>query len=636
MQTSHRAHPQHSGGGAGLLAWVIVAVAFVAAGYLIPRLQPENTAAGDVAAALGAAMLAVPILRTAAADLLAGHLHMDGLVAIAVLAALARGDPRSAGVIAGLMLLSTVIETRTAAGAHRAIEGLVRLAPTVARRRRAEGEEEEVPAHELRVGDRILLRPGDLVPADGRIVSGRTAVQESTITGEPLPVDKAEGDEVFAGTQNVTGAVEVEVTRVGPDTTLGRVRELILQAERTRLPFAMLIDRYVGHYAPLVLAVAALTWFFTDDGDRVVAMLVFACPCALVLATPTAMVAALAAAARSGILVRHVAHLEAVGRTDAVVFDKTGTLTAGEPEVARLAPVPGVAPSELLAAAAAAERGSQHPVALAIQRLAREAGVVVPEAGECLEEAGRGVRARVEGREVLCGRADWLREAGVAGVDEGEPTAARHLSVVHVAVDGRYLGWIGLEDRIRPTAREAVRRLRELGIRRVAMVTGDRERAARKVAETIECGEVQAGCLPEGKVEFVRRLRGEGHRVAVVGDGVNDAPALAAGDTGIAMGAAGSDVALHTAAIALMADDLRRVPHLIALSRAAVRVVAQNIAVGVVFIVGGIALAGAGRVPPILAALLHNVGSLIVVFNSGRLMRFGEGGTSPTAGVGSH
>lgn len=629
MQTSHREHPDGGTAGAGLLAWVIVAAAFVAAGYVAPWVDPENAMIGDVAAAIGAVMLAVPILRTALRDLLAGHLHMDGLVAIAVLAALSRGDPRSAGVIALLMLLSTVIETRTAAGAHRAIEGLVRLAPTIARRRRPDGAEDEVPAHELRVGDRIVLRPGDQVPADGRIVVGRTAVQEATITGEPLPAEKGEGDEVFAGTHNLTGAVEIEVTRVGSDTTLGRVREMILQAERTRLPFAMLIDRYVGHYVPLVLAAAAVTWFFTDDWDRVVAMLVFACPCALVLATPTAMVAALAAAARSGILVRHVAHLEAVGRTDAVVFDKTGTLTAGEPEVVRLGPAPGVSPSELVAAAAAAERGSQHPVAMAIARLAQEAGVSVAEPEECLEEAGCGVRARVNGRVILCGRAEWLRGGGVDGVNEGEQAAAGHLSVVHVAVDGNYLGWIGLEDRLRPTAREAIRQLRELKIHRVAMVTGDREDVARRVAEAIGCTELQAGCLPERKVAFVRRLRADGHRVAVVGDGVNDAPALAAGDTGIAMGAAGSDVALHTAAIALMTDDLRRVPRLIALSKFAARVVAQNIAAGVVFIVGGIVLASAGQVPPIVAALLHNIGSLIVVFNSGRLMRFDERDTPP-------
>ncbi|MCX7819652.1 MAG: cation-translocating P-type ATPase [Kiritimatiellae bacterium] len=624
MQTSHRERADGGGAGRGLLGWVIVAAAFVGTGYLAPAIHPPSAAAAEVAAAVGAVMLALPILRTAAADLRAGHVHLDGLVAIAVLAALARGDPKSAGVIALLMLLSTVIETRTAVGAHRAIEGLVRLTPTTARRRRPEGGEEEVPAHELRPGDRVLLRPGDLVPADGRIIAGRTAIQEATITGEPLPADKADGDEVFAGTQNLTGAVEIEVTRVGPDTTLGRVREMILQAERTRLPFAMLIDRYVGHYTPLVLALAAVTWFFTDDWDRVVAMLVFACPCALVLATPTAMVAALAAAARSGILVRNVVHLEAVGRTDAVVFDKTGTLTAGEPEVVRLAPAEGVAPSELLAAAAAAERGSQHPVAVAIARLAREAGVAVREPEECMEEAGRGVRARVEGRSIMCGRAEWLCDAGVVAAADGEQAAAGHLSVVHVAVDGRYLGWIGLEDRLRPGAREAVRRLRELNIQRIAMVTGDRERAARKVAEAIECSEYRAGCLPAAKVEFVSRLRAEGRRVAVVGDGVNDAPALAAGDTGIAMGAAGSDVALHTADIALMADDLRRVPRLIELSRYATRVVAQNIGVGVVFIVGGMALAAAGGVPPIAAALLHNVGSLMVVFNSGRLMRFGE------------
>ncbi len=634
MQTSRRTEPTEADApkqAEGLLLWVLAAAAFVAAGYVAPWWMPDDPLVGHLAAAVGAVMLAIPILRTAVHDLRHGHVHMDELVAIAVLAAMAGGDFRSAGTIAFLMLISMVIESRTAAGAFRAIEGLVRMTPTTARRIAPDGSEEEVPAHRLHAGDRIRLRPGDLVPADGRVASGRTALQEATITGESLPAEKGPGDEVFAGTQNLTGAVEVEVSRTGEDTTLGRVRALILEAERTRLPFTTMIDRYVGHYTPMVLSVAALTWFFTGDWDRVVALLVVACPCALVLATPTAMVAALSAASRAGILVRNVADLEAVGRTTAVVFDKTGTLTAGELAVSRLAPRDGVRPSELLAAAAGAEAYSPHPAARAIVRLARESGVEVASPSETHDEPGMGVRAMVGSARIVCGRAEWLVQCGVSVPAEAPGGAAAALSLVHVAADGRYLGWIGLDDEVRPTAAEAIRRLRDLKVRRIAMVTGDRDAAARRVAEQIGCDEYRAGCLPDAKAEFVAEIRRAGLRAAVVGDGVNDAPALAAGDTGIAMGAAGSDIALHSATVALMNNDLLRIPLLFRLSRQARRIVLQNIVVGVGFIFGGMALSGAGRISPILAAVLHNAGTLMVVFNSGRLVRFGEGDAAKAA-----
>lgn len=630
MQT-RRAEPVHDHkrrgmGAARLLLWVLIAAAFVIGGYLAGWLYPDNPLIGDLSAAIGALMLALPILITAARDLIEGHVHMDELVAIAVLAAMAQGDFRTAGVIAFFMLISVVIETRTAEGAHAAIEGLIRLTPTMARRLAGE-REESVSAAELRPGDRIRLLPGENVPADGRIVSGRTTLNEASITGESLPAEKGAGDDVFAGTQNLTGAVVVEVTRAGEDTTIGRVRELILAAERTRLPITRMIDRYVGYYTPLVLAIAAFVWFFTDDWTRVVAVLVVSCPCAIILATPTAMVAALSAAARLGILIKDVADLEAVARVDAVVFDKTGTLTTGRLGVARLAPVAGGAPAPLLETAAGAERFSNHPAAKAIVQLAQESGVPVAEPEDAHEEPGRGVRARLGGEVVLAGRADWLRANGIndPALDHADAHDTADFSVIFVARGGRYLGWIGLQDQVRPEAAPALRELRESGVRRVAMVTGDREAAAARVAREIECAEFLAGCLPERKVGFVEQVRRDRYRVAFVGDGVNDAPALAAADTGIAMGAAGSDVAIHSAKIALMNNDLRRIPFLVKLSHRTRAVVLQNLGVGMLFIVGGIVFSGVGYLNPIVAALIHNLGSLVVVFNSGRLIRDGEG-----------
>jgi Cd2+/Zn2+-exporting ATPase len=620
-------HARHSVRLGSLLA----GAALVLNAYLADWIYPDNPLAADFSAALGALILALPIFWAAIRDLLRGHLHMDELVALAVLAAMAQGDFRTAGVVAFFMLLSLVIETRTAEGAHRAIEGLIRLTPATARRIKPDGSDEEIPAHQLHPGDRIRIRPGDNVAADGVIRAGRSTLNESAITGESLPVDREPGDAVFAGTQNLTGSIEVEVTRAGEDTTIGRVRELILAAEKTRLPVMRIMDRYVGYYTPAVLMLVALVWFFTDDWDRVVALLVISCPCAFILAMPTAMVAALSAAARRGILVKNVADLEAAARLDALVFDKTGTLTTGELGVVRLAPREGVEPADLLRAAAIAEQPSQHPAARAILELAQRTGVPAPAPTDFHEEPGRGVRAMEAGIALVCGRAAWLRVNGISdpALDADDRAGGEALSVLHVARDGRYLGWIGLRDQPRAEAAAALAELAALpGVRRIAMVTGDREAVARQLADQIgrEAGAIEwrAECLPAQKVEFVNQVKADGYRVAFIGDGVNDAPALAASDTGIAMGAAGRDVAIHSATVALMSNDLRRLSFLIRLSRRARNVVYQNLAIGGLFIVAGLTLSGLGWMHPILAALTHNAGSIIVVFNSARLIREGE------------
>ena len=623
MQTCcHGDHygPEHEAARRRRLVWMLVGAALVLNAYLGDHLFATNPLVNDLTAAAGAIVLALPIIWGAIRGLLAGHTHVDELVAIAVLAAMSKGDFRTAGVVAFFMLVSLAIEDRTAAGAHRAIESLIRLTPATARRIGKDGREEEVAAHALSLGDRIRVRPGDTVPADGRVVAGQTTLNEASITGESLPRDKAAGDEVFAGTQNLTGAVEIEVTRVGPDTTIGRVRDLILAAERTKLPVMRIIDRYMRHYTPTVLLLAALVWFFTDDWNRVIALLVISCPCALILATPTALVAALSAAARHGILIKNVADLESAAGLNAVVFDKTGTLTTGELGVAKLSPAGEVKPKELLQAAASAERYSKHPAARALVALAERSGLALAEPAAFHEEAGQGVRAAVEGEPVLSGRASWLRAQGVSD-ERLDAAQGEGFSVIHVARGGRYLGWIGLQDQVRPEARSVMEELQALRVKRVAMVTGDREAVAQRVAEAIGCPEHVAECLPQRKVDFVNEVKKQGFRVAFIGDGVNDAPALAASDTGVAMGAAGSDAAIHSATVALMTSDLRRVPFLIRLSRGARAVVHQNLGIGVLFILGGFTLSGLGLLNPIVATILHNAGSLIVVFNSARLVR---------------
>ena len=603
-------------------------VVLVLNAFIVDWAFDKGQTIASASAFLGAVLLGYPIVWTAVKDVYRGILSINELVAIAVLAAFASADYKTAGVVAFFMLMGEIIETRTAEGARASIESLIRLTPTKARRLTKQGEE-EVSAAELAIGDVIRIRPGDNVAADGVILTGQGSFNQATITGESLPADKKPGDEVFAGTQNLTGVLEIKVTRAGTDTTLGRVRELILAAEKTKLPIMTIVDQYMGFYTPLVLVIAALVWAFTgkEHGlNNVISVLIFSCPCAFILATPTAMVAALSAAARLGILIKNVADIELAAKINAFVFDKTGTLTTGELAVSRLAPLGDTKPAELLRLAASAEKYSNHPTAKALAQLAGEAGVPLLEPKDFSETAGRGIKAQVDGATVLVGRAKWLVDNGVAGeftksVDLNETEG---WSLIFVARDGQCVGWVGLQDQTRPEARESLEELKLNGVRRVAMVSGDRQPVVLRVAAEIGCEEAKGECLPQNKVEFVRSVKSKGYNVAVVGDGVNDAPALAAGDIGIAMGAAGSEVAIHSATIALMNNDLRRLPFLVKLSRSTRSVINQNFLFGVAFIIGGMTLSALGQVPPVVAAAMHTGGSLIVVFNSARLVRKGE------------
>jgi Zn2+/Cd2+-exporting ATPase len=631
-QEHHHEHDASCGCGhdhehAPVRLWqTLIGVVFVINAFVVDWVLDSGTSVASVSALLGAVILGYPIVLTAIKDLRVGRLSINELVAIAVLAAFASGDYKTAGVVAFFMLMGEIIETRTAEGARASIESLIKLTPTKARRITKAGGEEEVAASELAIGDVIRIRPGDNVAADGVIVSGQGSFNQATITGESLPADKKPGDEVFAGTQNLTGVLEIKVSRAGTDTTLGRVRELILAAEKTKLPIMKIVDQYMGFYTPLVLVIGALVWAFTRDLNRVIAVFVVSCPCAFILATPTAMVAALSAAARLGILIKNVADIELAAKINAFVFDKTGTLTTGQLAVSRLAPMGETKPAELLLLAASAEKYSNHPTAKALAQLAEEAGVPLAEPKDFTETAGRGIKAQVNGANVLVGRAQWLKDNGVnsnfeKSVDLNETEG---WSLIFIARDGQCVGWVGMQDKTRAEAKESLAELKENGVRRVAMISGDRQAVATRVAAEIGCEEAVGECLPQNKVEFVRAVKLKGYKVAVVGDGVNDAPALAAGDIGIAMGAAGSEVAIHSATIALMNNDLRRLPFLVKLSRSTRAVINQNFMFGICFIVIGLTLAAFGKIGPIVAAILHNVGSLIVIFNSARLVRKGE------------
>ena len=582
--------------------------------------------ASDMIAMIGAILLGLPLVMHAVKGILHGHMHMDELVALAVIAAFFNGEYVEAGTVAFIMMISELLETRTALGARAAIESLIHLTPTTANLINADNTETEVKVSGLKPGDVVRVRPGDNIPADGEIKDGLSTVNEATITGESLPVDKVSGMQVFAGTSNLTGVMDVVVTKAGDDTTLGKVQQLIIAAEQTQLPIMRMIDQYIKWYIPTILMIAAIVYFFTGKIDKSIGILVISCPCALIMATPTAMVAALSAAARLGILIKNVSLLEIAGKITAIVFDKTGTVTTGQLYVTKLEPAADVEPAQMLSLAASAEQMSKHPAARAVINLAKEANVDFPQAEKFEETPGKGVTATVGGKLVLVGRDSFLKEKGIDVSNVTDPTMQEEqgFSTLYLAADGKCIGWIGMQDKTRPEAQQAVKELFDCDIKRVTMLTGDRSEVANRVSAELGCTDFKAHCLPQDKLAVVERIRKDGHLVAVVGDGINDAPALAAGDLGIAMGAAGSDVAINSASIALMSNDLRRLPFLVLLSRKTRAVINQNMLFGILFIIVGITVITVANIPLILTAVLHLFGALAVIFNSARLVRFGE------------
>ncbi len=558
------------------------------------------------------------------------------LVAIAIMAALANGNYIVAGGLACILLFADQIVSRTAGGAQRAIQELIGLTPDVARVIE-NGAETEVRVAEVKVGQVVRVRPGENLPVDGRVLTGRSNINQASLTGEAVPIEVQAGDPVYAGTTNLTGGIDIAVTQVGADTTIGKVTQLIREAESTRTPRQLLIEQVAEFFVPIALAVAGVVWFIKSKSPlpevrdeatlTAVTVLVVACPASLLLASPTAMVAAFAAAARLGILIKRTDYLEAAGNVDAVVMDKTGTITTGKFEVTRLAPAAGVEGAELLKAAANGEQHSNHPLAQSILATARAARIDPDGSSDYEEIHGRGVRARTSMGVLCVGRAKWLVELNQAIRAEIEEVERKieGMTGVHVMRDGKYLGVVALEDKIRPNTRGVVQRLRDLGARHVAIFTGDRLSVAKRVGVAVGVDAIEAECLPEEKHEQIRELVRAGYRVMMVGDGINDGPSLAAADVGVAMGLGGSDIAANSAGVALMTDDLNRVPFLVELARKTRAIIAQNIAASLVIVLIGLILAATGSLAVWGAGLYHFAGEVFVLGNSFRLFRFGEG-----------
>lgn len=579
----------------------------------------------EIPAALGAVMLAAGLFYSAWKELRRGKPTSSTLAAIAILAAIASGKYEAAGYLAFILLVFDHALSRTAWGARRAIEDLVGLTPDTARIL-VSGQESEVALDQVKVGMTVRVRPGENFPVDGRVVSGTSDVNQASLTGEALPVEVQSGSNVYAGTTNLTGIVDLEATMVGEDTTIGKVAQLIHEAENTRSPRQLLIEQVAAYFVPVALVVAALVWYLTKDIDTAISVLIVTCPSALLISSPTAMMAAFASAARLGILIKQTSYLESAADIDTFVFDKTGTLTTGKFAVTRLAPAEGVEGADLLRAAAAAEQHSNHPLARSVMATAQQARIDPGVSENYQEVHGKGVRAVSNSGEILAGRSSWLVEVNPAVADAVRAVEARieGMTGVHVMLSGRYLGAVGLEDKLRHNAKTVIDRCRELGARSVNLFTGDRFAVAKRVGATIGVDQIEAECLPEEKHQLVQRMVASGQRVLMVGDGINDGPSLAAADVGVAMGLGGSDIATNSAGVALMNDDIGRIPFLVQLARKSRVIIAQNIAASIVIALIGLTIAATGNIAIGVAAFYHFLGDIFVIGNSFRLIRYGE------------
>jgi heavy metal translocating P-type ATPase len=559
-----------------------------------------------------------PLVKTGLLDLIRKRqLGTEIFVTLATLIALRGGEEEAGAVLMVIILIAEFIAELNTDRARASIRGLIGSVPRTALVH-DNGRERTVAIDQLKVGDVVLVRAGDKIPVDGRIVAGGGSVNEATITGESVPRDKAAGDEVYAGTVLESGAADVRTEKVGADTTVARIVKMVEEAEESKAPVQKLADRVAAWLIPVVLVFLLVVFAVTRDVRMIVTLLIFTSPAELGLATPMVMIAAVARAARSGVLVKGGVHLEALAKIDAMVFDKTGTLTVGRPKVQRLVADGSTDENELIRLAAAADRRSAHPLARAVVEFAARAGIEYPEPDEFEAIQGRGVKATVGGKAVLVGNKSLLKDHGI------EPPAASGeagMTTVYVAADGRTVGWLHLADEVRPEARETIAQLRAEGVKHVVMLTGDSKTTAEAVAARLGVDEVFAELLPEDKVKVVEELKRHPHRVAMIGDGVNDAPALAAADVGIAMGGGGTQVALETADVALMTDDLGKIVLGRAIARRAYRTIQENLIFGVGVVHGlGITAALLGWIGPIEAAVLHLGPDVLVFLNSVKLL----------------
>lgn len=567
----------------------------------------------------------LPIIKDAIIGLVTEFdIKADVLVSIALIAAVIIGEIFAAGEVAFIMTIGAYLEERTVAKARTGIEKLVELTPATARVIR-DGREEEIPAQQVQKGDTLRVIAGETIAVDGTIIKGHTSIDQSIMTGESLPVDKTEGDEVFSGTVNQFGNFEMRAEKVGENSSLARMVRLVESADADKAKIVRTADRWATWIVVVALSAAVLTWLFTGEIIRSVTVLVVFCPCALVLATPTAIMAGIGNLTRFGILVKEGDALERLAKVKQIAFDKTGTLTYGRPSVDRVKSyADAIDTDEMIHLAASTELLSEHPLGKAIVSYAFEKGIKPldrPDEFELL--SGRGVVGRVSGKHIFAGNKRLLDQEGIQVPDVYQGDIAQHeqkgSTIIYVAVERVFVGFISLRDVVRPEARDMVRSIQAAGVD-VAMLTGDNQQAAHTIAASLGIKTVVSDCLPEDKLQYVKAEDSEESLTAMVGDGVNDAPALKASYVGIAMGGVGSDIAVDSADIVLVGDEIRELPHLVRLSKKVMKTININLTAAMVLNFVAIILAITGVMGPVVGALVHNVGSVAVIINSSLLL----------------
>ncbi|MCU7648235.1 heavy metal translocating P-type ATPase [Pseudomonas piscis] len=604
------------------LTLAMLALGLLGLGLAWRWLAPEQVGVSQLLLGVASLLVAVPVLRSAWFSLRYPSLHgiTDQLIALAMLGAWATGDLLTAALLPIIMIFGHVLEERSVIGSQEAIDALGRLTRSQARQVQADGSVQEVDNASLRTGDLVEVRAGDRVPADGVVVSGQASLDSAPITGESVPLEAGVGMQVFGGAINLDGLLRLEVTRTGEESTLGKVIALMQNAERAKPPITRLLERYAGSYLVLVLLLAAVTWFITNDAQAMLAVLVAACPCALVLSAPATAIAGIAVAARHGILIRSSAFLEELADLTSLVVDKTGTLTFG---TLRLQAVDTSQEDRraLLSLAASLGAASSHPVSRAL------AALVPPEQqwvlGDIHERQGLGVVARTDEGQAALGRPELFIQLGI----DTSPVPNHDGPIAGLALNGEFLGWLLLTDSVKPEAAQALQELRELGLGRQLLLTGDRQSVADSLAREVGISDVEAQALPQGKLERVLGEIDKGFRPMVVGDGINDSLALKAGVVGVAMGAGGADIALASADVVLIGSDLRRLGTCVRLSRECRRTLQANVVIGLGWTLAIVAFAAfgwLGAAGAMIAAVLHNLSTLLVLGNAGRLLRFQE------------
>ena len=576
------------------------------------------------------------IFKNAFLTLLSRNLNVNVLVSAAAIAAMAIGEYLEAATVIFIMVMGEFLEDFTVGRTNRAISQLIKITPqqaTVCRN----GKETQIPVDQVNLGETVIVKAGERIPIDGDIISGEASINQAVITGESMPIDKGIGDAVYSGTVNDVGYIEVKATKVGADTTLARIKRLIQEAQMEKAPIQRVVDKYAGYFIPVIFLIAigvyfVIRYFITHDIDinahdiaikRAITILIVACPCALVLGTPTAVIAGLGSAAKRGVLIKGGIYLETAGRLTTALLDKTGTLTLGKPEVTNIDAFLNHSEDEILQFAAIAEKRSEHPLAKAVLSATQKRGIEVADPDEFTGIRGKGVLASYNGNSIVLGKRDFLIEHSVTIPEMVEEKIkvreSEGKTVLILAHDSEVCGLISISDRLRDDASEAIASLHKAGIKKVVMLTGDNQRTGEAIAREAGIDEVYADMLPEDKLEKVKELQSQGQKVAMIGDGINDAPALAAADIGVAMGR-GTDVAIETADIALMEDELKKVSVAIRLSRRTLNNIRQNLIFAIAFNFAMVALSATGIISIIAGAILHQVSSLGVILNAMRLL----------------